>query len=158
MFWGSNIKGLQGLSILLALFCKTDHFCKRTTGWSDTEQWRLNVSCFTNIHVFFCFSSFSLSLDYRITQAIVIAEFLEGKRLKLLHSKCTQCRLLVRSIFQHQFNLCWSRNTKRIWLRITINSFCSLCLLIVKFEGQSINLIMKLMASVPGDTFFDRKR
>ena len=121
------------------------------------NAWRLNVSCFTNIHVFFCFSSFSLSLDYRITQATVIAEFLEGKRLKLLYSKCTQCRLLVRSIFQHQFNLC-ERNTKRIWLRITINPFCSHCLLIVKFEGQSINLIMKLMASIPGDTFFQRKR
>ena len=88
-------------------FCKTDHFCKRTTGWSDTEQWRLNVRVLLTYIVFFCFSSFSLPLDYRITQAIVIAEFLEGKRLKLLHSKCTQCRLLVRSIFQHQFNLCW---------------------------------------------------
>ena len=25
------MKGLQGLSILLGLFCKTDHFCERTT-------------------------------------------------------------------------------------------------------------------------------
>ena len=84
------------------LFCKSDQFCKRTTGWSDTEQWRLNVSWFTtDIHDFFCFSSFSLVLDCRITQAVMIAELLEGKLLKLLHiaNVLSIHVLLLRSIF-----------------------------------------------------------
>ena len=55
----------------------------------------------------FCFFSFSLLLDCRITQAVMIAELLEGKLWKLLHSKCTQC---TRTTFT--FNiltsvLCW---------------------------------------------------
>ena len=55
----------------------------------------------------FCFSSFSLLLNCRITQAVMIAELLEGKLLKLLHSKCAQC---TRTTFT--FNiltsvLCW---------------------------------------------------
>ena len=89
-------------------FCKSDHLCKRTTGWSDTEQWRLSVLWFTtDVHDFFSFSSFSLLLDCRITQAVMIAELLEGKLWKLLHSKCTQCTSTTFTFNILTSVLCW---------------------------------------------------
>ena len=59
------------------------------------------------------------------------------------------CSVYTYYFYVQYFNIRFvlTERHKRIWLRITINSFFSShCVLNVKFKAQSINLLMKLMA------------